>query len=206
MEISQLTLKLIFLLIPGAIAAIIFEKLTTHKKWNTFQFIAHSILFGCLSYLLEYIPGYRGGEVNIGDFWKKITGDNIPFKAITIAIPLSLIVGYIAAGIDHFKVINKIGKWFHLSHKYGDESLYYFFLNSKNVTEVYIKDIAKNITYHGVIDSYSETEKISEIVLRSVNVYQYDSSELKYSLDKLYLSKKKDDLIIEVPYLNEKND
>ena len=51
MDISNLTLKLIFILIPGAIAGLIFEKLTVHKPWNNFKFIAQSILFGLLAYL-----------------------------------------------------------------------------------------------------------------------------------------------------------
>lgn len=64
MEISELTLKLILLLIPGAVASIIYEKLTIQKKWPAFKFLAHSILFGALSYLLtQLIPGW-------GSVWK----------------------------------------------------------------------------------------------------------------------------------------
>lgn len=52
MEISELTLKLVLLLVPGAIASMMFEKLTVHKKWTPFQFVTNSILMGGLSYLL----------------------------------------------------------------------------------------------------------------------------------------------------------
>lgn len=52
MEISEFTLKLILILVPGALASIIFEKLTIYKKWSAFEFTAMSILFGGVSYII----------------------------------------------------------------------------------------------------------------------------------------------------------
>src|SRR6185503_4516275 len=52
MDISALTLKLIIILIPGAISALLFDSLTTHKEWTPFKFIVNSILMGIIAYLL----------------------------------------------------------------------------------------------------------------------------------------------------------
>jgi len=46
---SELTIKLIIILIPGAIATLIFGKLVLHKEWNNFKFVLYSILFGVVS-------------------------------------------------------------------------------------------------------------------------------------------------------------
>lgn len=75
-------------------------------------------------------------------------------------------------------------------------------MNANNVTEIYIRDIPSNITYHGVINSFSETSDFKEIVLRNVKVYDYETSTLAYTLDKIYLSKPKDNLVIEIPTIN----
>jgi|ADGO01.1.fsa_nt_gi hypothetical protein len=53
-----------------------------------------------------------------------------------------------------------------------------------------------------MINSYSETSEFKEIVLRDVKVYDYTTSEFMYELDKVYLSRPKDDIIIEVPFIN----
>jgi hypothetical protein len=55
MKISEFTLKMILLHIPGPIASIIFEKLIIHKKWTPFQFVTNSIMFGGACYLLAQL-------------------------------------------------------------------------------------------------------------------------------------------------------
>lgn len=206
MEIPELTLKLIILLTPGAIASIIFEKLTIHKKWNSFQFVANSILFGGTSYLAaQIIFNICQTDKTFENFWSNLPSKDIPFNAVTKAIFVSVLVGFVCAGLDNYKIVNKIGKLLNLTTKYGDENLYSYFLNADNVNELYIRDISKNITYHGMISSFSETDEIKEIVLSDVKVYDYETSTLMYELDKLYLSKPKDDLVLEVPFITNKN-
>lgn len=203
MEISELTLKLIILLTPGAVASIIFEKLTIHKKWNSFQFIANSILFGGLSYLFAQLAFNSFRHDNSFDnFWSNLPSKEIPFEAAMKALIMSIFIGFVCAGLDNYKIVNRIGKFFRLTTKYGDENLYSYFLNAKNVNEVYFRDVPNNITFHGMINSYSETSEFKEIVLRDVKVYDYTTSEFMYELDKVYLSRPKDDIIIEVPFIN----
>jgi hypothetical protein len=124
----------------------------------------------------------------------------IPFEAVIKAILASVLIGFICAGLDNYKIINRIGKFLRLTTKYGDENLYSYFLGADNVNEVYFRDIPNNITYHGMINFYSETTDFKEIVLRDVKVYDYASSKFMYELDKVYLSRPKDDIIIEVPF------
>jgi len=202
MEVSELTLKLIIILTPGAIASIIFEKLTIHKKWTSFQFIANSILFGGISYLLAQLIFYSfGQDQNLTHFWSNLPSKEIPFNAVIKAILASIVIGFICAGIDNLKIINRIGKSLKLTTKYGDENLYSYFLNANNVNEVYIRDINNNITYHGIISSFAENTEFKEIVLQDVKVYDYTSSQFMYELDKIYLSRPKDNIIIEVPFI-----
>ena len=203
MEIPELTLKLIILLTPGAVASIIFEKLTIHKKWNSFQFIANSILFGGISYLVAQLAfNICRHDSSFDNFWLNLPSKEIPFAAVIKAIITSIFIGFICAGLYNYKFVNRIGKLFKLTTKYGDENLYSYFLNAKNVNEIYFRDIPNNITYHGMINSYSETNEFKEIVLRDVKVYDYETSTIMYELDKVYLSRPKDDIIIEVPFIN----
>lgn len=203
MEIPELTLKLIILLTPGAVASIIYEKLTIHKKWNSFQFIANSILFGGISYLVAQLAfNICRHDSSFDNFWLNLPSKEIPFAAVIKAIITSIFIGFICAGLDNYKIVNRIGKFLKLTTKYGDENLYSYFLNADNVNEIYFRDITNNITYHGMINSYSETSEFKEIVLRDVKVYDYATSTHMYDLDKVYLSRPKDGIIIEVPFIN----
>ena len=51
MELTELTLRLVVLLLPGAIAALIVDKLTPHRPWSSFRFILHAIILGSITYI-----------------------------------------------------------------------------------------------------------------------------------------------------------
>jgi len=202
MEISELTLKLIILLIPGAIACVIYEKITIHKKWNAFPFVANSILFGASSYIIaQLIFNLIGNDSTFDNFWSNLPTKEIPYKAVNKSSIIAVILSLICAALDYHKVLNNFAKRLKITNKYGDENLYSYFLNAKNVDEVYVRDIKNNITYHGIIDAFSETSEFKELVLRDVKVYSYDKSKFMYTIEKVYLSRPKDDIIIEVPII-----
>lgn len=201
MEISELTLKLILLLIPGSIACILYERLTVHYEWSSFKFITNAILFGSISYIIAQISFNIGGvDTSFQNFWENLPTKEIPYLVIVKASVVSVFVGLAATGLDHYKIINRFGKWIKLSNKYGDENLYSYFLNAKDTEEVYVRDVENGLTYHGLIDSFSDNEDVKEIVLIDVVVYDYLTSEKLYVLDKIFLSRTSENLIIELPY------
>lgn len=207
MEVSELTLKLILVLVPGAIAGMIYEKLTLHAKWSPFKFIIHSIMFGGVSYLLvQGLQDLLCGTHSLRAFWKNLPSKEIPYQAVIYASLASIPLGLAASAIDQYKLINRFGKFLRITNKYGDENLYYYFLNAQHVSEVYIRDRTAQLTYHGLIESFSESKETHEIVLRDVVVYDYDTSQELYTLDKIYLSKHKNEIVIELPYLTSENE
>lgn len=200
MEISELTLKLILLLTPGAIASIIFEKLTIHKKWSPFQFVANSILFGGASYLLaQVVSSLITKSDDLSTLWQNLPTKDIPYTVILKGVIASPFIGLGFTALDYHRFINKLGQLLRISNKYGDLNLYTHFLNSPDVKEIYLRDIPNNITYHGKLHSYSETEGFKEILLYDVDVYNYTTNRKSYTIRSVYLVKPKDCLIIEVP-------
>lgn len=216
MNISELTLKLIILLLPGIISANIYGKLTFRSKpKSNFMFILTSIVFGVASYLslqvFVSIPvlfknTLYGQRLNydVLNTFKDLNGTNaIPYLEVIWGTLLGIAIAFIAAGIDHKKYINRLGNLLNLTSKYGDENLFMKFLNSPEIDYVYVRDIANKLTYTGNIDSYSETEEFKEIVLGNVEVYNYPESELLYSIDRIYLCLPSNSVIIELA--NNKN-
>lgn len=150
MEISELALKLIMVLIPGIISASIYEKLTIRKSWNGTLFIIKCILFGGLSYLfaqLIFNNIFCFNDISLNNFWNNLSQKEIPFSAIGYSCLISIFIGIIFTYFEFWKIFNKIAKKIKATNKYGDDSLYYYFLNSKEVSGIYLRDIKNNLTY-----------------------------------------------------------
>ena len=199
MTVSAMALKLILILIPGGIATLILEKLTTYVKWESFKFIINSILMGGLCYILSDLIFYPFFSADIINFWKTFTSNDIPFWEIIRATGMSILVGFLSSWIEYNKIIARFARFCKVSDKYGEENLYSYFLNNKSVSEIYFRDIANNLTFHGILESFSENEQISELVLRDVKVYKYDDSAFLYAMPKVFLSRAKNTIFIEVP-------
>lgn len=217
MTITNLTVKLLILFLPGAIAAIVVDKLTVHEKWTPFEFSIHSLILGFLSYMLHqiilyiyafltYIPNVRNNYKQL-NFWSCLFDDkiNISFTEIIYTLVFSIIVGFIVSALVQHKVLSKLAKQLKVSTKFGDENLYSYLLNSPDVSWVTIRDKEQGVTYQGQIDSFSENESIREIALRNVKVFTYDTSELCYEVPSMYFSFNQDNIRLEVPILEGEN-
>jgi len=206
---SELTIKLIIILIPGAIATLIFGKLILHKEWSSFRFVLYSILFGILSYLflqliINGINLCRANKLADLTIWNTLNdASSIPYKEVGFTSIISIIIAFIASLIENRKVINRFAGFFGISGKYGDENLYSMFLNSKNVQYIYLRDIKNQLTYHGWVKSFSENDNVSEIRLCDVAVYNYSDSKFLYEISEVYLSLNKQEIIIELANLEE---
>lgn len=211
MDISELTLKLIILLTPGALAVTIYRLLTvSHKPQSDFMFVITSIMFGMFAYLILQITYsfpifihniFTDGcnsKYNLIKAFSKITDSAvIPYSEVLYACLISVLIGFILTRIDSKKTLYKFAQRLNISNKYGDENLFSYFLNSTNLEWVYVRDVTNALTYLGVIKIFSETEEFKELVLEQVTVYNYPDSEELYTLDRIYLCLQKDNIIIE---------
>jgi hypothetical protein len=212
MEISALTLKLIFLLIPGALAATIYKRLTvSYKEQSDFMFIIVSIMQGMFAYLLlqllvfgyDFIFNLFSQTENKRSYETIITfsslsdSDIIPYSEIIYASIISIFLGFLTTKIEESKIIHIIARRIKVSHKYGDENLFSYFLNNPNIEWIYVRDIENSLSYLGNIKSFSESQNFKEIVLEQVTVYNYPDSEELYDIDRIYLCLPIDKVIIE---------
>jgi len=151
MEVSELTLKIIIILIPGIIATKIYEKLTVnHKKETSLKTIINAILIGVFSYLILQGIGniltfcsslihkteFEGYEL---EMWKSLVNDKvIPYTEVLYTSIISVFLGAFISLIEQKKWINKFAQWIKISSKYGDENIYTYFLNSEQIDDIYV--------------------------------------------------------------------
>lgn len=219
---NNLAITIVVILLPGLISCLLCETITVHdKKWDSFKYYVYSFIFGVLSYLLIELAicityslhGYLPIQWKLPypdhlGIWDVITGKSTAFSWLEIlftTVFASPIIAMSAAALVNHKIFNRFALWTNISSKYGDENLFSFFLNAKEVHWVYIRDKNIGLTYFGKIYSYSECDSIQELVLVNVIVYEYETSEELYSLHSIYLSKSLGEFVIEVPELLEES-
>ncbi|MEL6974511.1 MAG: hypothetical protein AAGL29_03855, partial [Bacteroidota bacterium] len=160
---SELTIKLIIILIPGAIATLIFGKLVLHKEWSSFRFILYSILFGVFAYvILQFAINFLNlctcASISGLTIWDNLTNAySIPYLEVFFATIVSFFLAFLMGLVENQKWISRFAKRLNISYKYGGENLFSRFLNDKKIDYVYLRDIKNNLTYHGWIKSFSES-------------------------------------------------
>lgn len=199
---NQLLVIISIILLPGVIGTIIVDKLTVHSKWEPFKYILYSFVLGVFSYAFFQIIIYFRDFFRTCSFlntqWTNLKIWNIGFTnetslsgsevifAIVLSIPLSFFISWVINN----KVLNKVGEFFKVTTKYGDENLYTYYLNTKEINWIYIRDIENNLTYQGRVLSFSENFNIQEVVLYDVTVYRYEDSAELYQVPTIYLANK----------------
>jgi len=149
MEISNLALNLIIILMPGIISTLIVQALTVKRNWDSFKFSIYTLLFSGASYLFLQIlylaffwfqnsnnKLYNPYYLNI---WSKFSEDNkqIPFNEVIYASLIGIVAGFTSTLFIQKKLINKIANKLGISYKFGEESLFYEFLEQKDVKCIY---------------------------------------------------------------------
>ena len=84
---------------------------------------------------------------------------------------------------------------------FGDEDVWDYTFNSPIPAVEYInlRDFDKNIVYSVWVMSFSETEKLRELVLRDVEVFDFDG-QLLFEMPMIYLARAPENIHIEFPY------
>jgi len=219
MDISTLTLKLIVLLFPGLIAALLYRRLTVkHKERSDFMFVLIAITEGIFSYLsiqtvcsiwifFHNLFSEKKLTYQTLHAFRDLSDSNIiPYDEIMWASVAAVIIAIVTVKISHYNLLNKYAFKFGISNKYGDENLYSNFLNENCLEWVYVKDIPNELVYMGAVEAFSETDAFKELVLNEVTVYQYlKDQEYKelYEVPKIYLCFAHDRVIIEKAKINE---
>jgi hypothetical protein len=205
MDISGLVIRIIFLLLPGAIGSTLYWKLRGRVRRKDWEDLLEVVIFSLLSYafyalLLHLINGAWETGFKFTAFeaffdekaavrWQDVLNSSL----------VSVILAVLASYSYRFNLINRIGKRLGATTRFGDEDVWDFFHHSPNVRGewVTVRDHKLNLYYFGWVEAFSDSGKQRELLLREVSVYDNSTGECMYKTEALYLSRKQDDLTIE---------
>lgn len=103
--------------------------------------------------------------------------------------------------VTNYKLLTWFMQFIRATNRYGDEDVWGFILNSDdpNVEYINLRDFEKEITYAGWVETFSEAEKVRELVLRDMKVFNFQGDEL-FRAPRVYVSRPMDNIDIEFPY------
>jgi len=179
------------------------------KEQSSQDFVISAFLYGLLSYALVFL-GYAILNVpfqliDAGSADKKSVITTSVSREIVWALAVSfgcaIINVYLSTYSIPFRMLRLIGA----TKRYGSEDVwdYTFNLKSASVEYVHVRDFEQKLVSAGWVVAFSETDKIRELTLRNVRVFDFEG-EFFYESPLAYLARKPEGIHIEFPATPEK--
>jgi hypothetical protein len=168
-----------------------------------FDILRRTFLFGLISYAASF-GGYKllGLPFEVVDPKKDVTFLNGVFVTeIGVTSLVALVLSILWLYSTNYKLLTRFMQAIRATNRYGDEDVWDFILNadSPSVEYINLRDFDKEITYAGWVETFSEAEKVRELVLRDVKVFNFQGDEL-FSAPRVYVARPVDTIDIEFPF------
>jgi hypothetical protein len=205
MEISLLALQIAIIFLPGIIWARLDATYGMKTKPSDTEFLLRAFVFGLVSYAVLFVCfTLIGRPFTIVDLTPSDqTALVTPATAVEVlcAIACSVILSILWLYTTNYKLLTRLLQAIGATKTYGDEDVWDFTFNSQKaaVEYVHFRDFTNRIVYSGWVNTFSETEKLRELVLSNAQVYDFDGN-LMFEVPSLYLARKPDNIHIEFPY------
>lgn len=216
MEITEFTLQIIILGIPGIACYFTTSKLIGKIGKDTTEVFLTIFLFSVLSYLsysiLLYFADIFFKTSFSQDLIKKIfvNQKNIKDNDIIGATLTSIAISFVFSYLYRFNILIRFGQKIGATFRYGDEDVWHYFHRvpevQKNDGWVYVRDHKLDLIYYGYISVWSESNECREIIISEVTVFSNSDATELYSAEHIYLCRNKDELTIEVPKNENQNE
>lgn len=210
MEISQFTIRIMVLFLPGIISYLVIHSFTVTKETKALHFIIYAFVLGFLSYfswalLLQIISLIPSTQVDTDVRFLEALRDpdkQIDFFEIFWVSVISLLNGLLISFIVNQKYVHRLAQTLHITKKFPELDVWDYVFNSSDETAwVTIRDVKNNLAYEGWVETFSDTVKDNELFVRDVVIFRNSTGERLYETPGLYISRNRDEMTIEFPAL-----
>lgn len=197
--------QLAVIFLPGIIWARLDARYAGKDKPSEIDFFITAFVYGIASYAATFLIFLLFGlQFSLIDF-KAAQEKSVLTREIGVEILCATVVGTL---LGVFWVYASNHKWITIllqsiraTKRYGDEDVWDYTFNSSraSVEYVHFRDFANRLVYAGWVNTFSETGKLRELVLRDVQVYDFNGDHL-YDAPLMYLARKPEDIHVEFPH------
>jgi hypothetical protein len=205
MEVSLLVLQIAIIFLPGIIWARLDSTYGLKSKVTDTEFLIRAFMFGMVTYAVTFViftllhRPFAVVDLDEKDKGLLVTAP-IAWEVIW-AICISFVLSVIWLYISNYKILTRFLQIIKATKTYGDEDVWDFTFNSSKAAVEYVhyRDMENEIVYSGWVNTFSETDKLRELVLRDAQVFDFDG-KLLFEIPLLYLARKPDNIHLEFPY------
>ncbi len=190
--------------LPGIIWARLDARYAAKDKRSDLDFFIATFIFGVVAYAVTF-AGYAMFHQTFRLIDFKAAADTTVLTAqigweILIATAVGFVLAILWVYAATWKLLTRFLQLIRATKRYGDEDVWDFTFNSAGpyTRFVNVRDFDKKIVYTGRVNAFSESEKLRELTLYEVEVYDFDANFM-YDVPHLYLARKPDDIHIEFP-------
>lgn len=176
--------------LPGIVWARLDARYAAKDKRSDLDFFIATFVFGIVAYAATFVLyALLKQPFILIDFQEA--------KDIT-AIGFLLSIGWVYAST--WKWLTRFLQLIRATKRYGDEDVWDFTFNAPGPFNrfVNVRDFEKKIVYAGRVNAFSETDKLRELTLFEVELYDFEG-RFMYSVPHLYLARDPKDIHIEFP-------
>lgn len=200
--VSSLFFVLAFIFIPGIVWMRIHRRYLRGKR-STFDMIVEVFIFGVLSYAIlycVYLPFGRTLSIFEVDTEATQLIDPGMLPDVLAATLVAIAAGIVSLYFETYKLLTRFVHYINATTTYGDEDVWNFVFNSQSesVDFVHFRDFDQRVVYAGYVDIYSDNDVLRELVLRDVEVYDFEGLKM-YDVPRLYIAKEPAKIHIEFP-------
>ncbi|MCE9553132.1 MAG: DUF6338 family protein [Planctomycetes bacterium] len=226
MQFSELTIRLLLLFLPGLLCHYVVDWLTVHRRRQIFEIVLHSFLFGVISYCVYavlhfavYILVFAAtfGHVTLPTvaFERSLTDSKSPLSLVEIVLvsAVAVVLGVFFSKLVNNKTLHTIARKWKVTYKFAEHDVWGYVFDSTEMVWILLRDTDQNKMYQGRVEAYSDVEHddFVELHLLDVQVYNEATGEFLYQSDRMYLSRNRKCITLEVcdvpqPRAGESND
>jgi len=202
---SEFTVTILFVLLPGIFSAIVLEQLTANRSWSPFRFFLNAGALGVAAYLVLHLVLLHWGGIG---FWNNLEHQkfDIRWDEVALATVVATVLAFILSFVANAGLVHRLGRTLKVTNRFSGD-VWQQWLNMDELKEqgwIYVRDRQSALVYQGWVRLFSEAnEPTRELFLVDVKVYQ-ENGDLLYSVPAMYLSRKSEDIDIEIPKFGEK--
>jgi hypothetical protein len=205
MKIDLLIMQLAIIFLPGLIWARLDARFALTAKPSDTEFVIRAFVFGLASYAVTFglysLFGWTFTVADLGDAGTHTIVNAAIAKEIVSALVVGLVLSIIWIYAATYKWLTRFLQIIGATRTYGDEDVWDCTFNSPRPEVEYVnfRDFDNKVIYSGYVNTFSETEKLRELVLRDVQVFNIDGV-LQFEMPLLYIARKPENIHIEFPY------
>jgi hypothetical protein len=180
--VSELSIKIALLFLPGFLAYAIVDKLTFHQKHETYHMLLYSYILGLISYFLYYLVtigfNFFGHQLDFV-FAKSISEGkwHLSFAEILWVSGISIGVAIGAVKFINSGCLYKPFLKCKFTKKCSSDDAWLSSMHKGWNPYVEIEDLKNQVIYIGWIENFSEYAQHREVLLRDVVIKKPDSIE-----------------------------